>query len=141
MIEALDAERRGVARAFGHDLPSLAQEMAAVGTADAAAAARHDTRAALVAEGPNSAIPGPDSLRHRYYVEDFAYGLVPFRALAAIAEVSTPVADALTQLGAVLTGQDFAQDGLTAEKLGIAGMSRNQVLALVHGTAVGSAAA
>jgi len=141
MIEALDAERRAVARAFGHDLPSLAQEMAVVGTADAAAAARNDTRAALVAEGPNSALLAPESLRHRYYVEDFAYGLVPFRALAAIAEVSTPVADALTQLGAVLTGQDFAQNGLTAEKLGIAGMSRSQVLALVRGTPVGSAAA
>src|SRR3954451_14235278 len=47
VLEALDAERLEVARAFGHTLDPLLAEMAAIGTVDADAAAGGDLRAAI----------------------------------------------------------------------------------------------
>lgn len=131
VMAALDRERLAVARALGHELPSLAEEMAAIGTADAAAAARGDLRAAIREGGPNRQIPAPDSLEHRYYREDLGFGVVPFLALAEAAGVAAPVAGALLRLGSTLLGDDLAEEGLNAGRLGIAGLDRDGLRELV----------
>jgi opine dehydrogenase len=130
VIERLDEERRQVARAFDHELPSLLDEMADIGTVEA-----RDRVAGL---GPavrgaaaNAQIRAPDSLAHRYYREDLPYGVVPFLALAAIAGSPAPVAQALLQLGTVMTGEPFGETGLTAQRLGLAGASVEDLRAIV----------
>jgi opine dehydrogenase len=128
VIEALDAERRAVAAAFGHDLPTLVDEMAAIGTAVADHAAAGDTRAAIAEGEANRAIRAPGSLEHRYYVEDFGFGLVPMLELARIAGVGAPLGSALVDVASALLGRDLAAEGLTAGKLGIAGLDRDGVL-------------
>ena len=121
VISALDRERRAVAAEFGHRLPPLEQEMAAIGTADAARAAVADLRGAITGGAANATIMAPDSLEHRYYREDFAYGLVPFLALADVAGVDVPLARSLVITAAALLGVDQATWGLTVDKMGIAG--------------------
>lgn len=128
-IEALDRERLAVAAAFGHELPPLGQEMAAIGTA----VATGDLRAAIAGGEANRAIKAPDSLAHRYYAEDFGYGLVPLLELARIGRVETPYAAALVEVASVLRGEDVRVTGLTAERLGIAGLDRDGMLARVRG--------
>lgn len=128
VIEELDAERLAVAAAFGHRLPRLADEMAAIGTAVAAHARAGETRAAIAEGAANSAIKAPDSLAHRYYVEDFGFGLVPLLELARIAGVEAPLAAALVRVASSLLGRDLAAEGLTAERLGIAGLDRGGLL-------------
>ena len=130
-IEALDRERLVVAAAFGHELPPLGVEMAAIGTA----VATDDLRAAIAGGEANSTIKAPDSLAHRYYAEDFGYGLVPLLELARISGVSTPYAAALVEVASVLRGEDVRVTGLTAERLGIAGLDRDGLLARVRGAA------
>jgi len=133
-IDALDAERLAVAAAFGHELEPLLEEMAAIGTVDdAEAVARRDTRAAIAGGAANSRIGAPDSLDHRYYAEDFGYGLVPLLALASIAGVEAPYASALVEVASVLRGEDLRATGLTAARLGVAGLDRDGLLALVRG--------
>lgn len=132
-IEALDHERLAVAAAFGHELPPLLEEMAAIGTAAPEPAARGDLRAAIAEGEANRLIRAPDSLTHRYYAEDFGYGLLPLLVLAQIAGVETPYADALVEVASVLRGDDIRATGLTAERLGIAGLDRDGLLALVRG--------
>jgi len=132
VIERLDAERIALAAAFGHDLPPLAQEMAAIGTAAAAYAAVGDTRSAIAEGEANRTIKAPVSLEHRYYVEDFGFGLVPLLALARVAGVEAPLASALVHVASALLGRDLAALGLTAERLGIAGLDRDGLLALVR---------
>ena len=133
-IEALDRERLAVAAAFGHELPPLVEEMAAIGTVDDAdAVARRDTRAAIAGGEANRLIRAPDSLDHRYYAEDFGYGLVPMLELARIGGVEAPYAAALVEVASVLRGEDLRATGLTAERLGVAGLDREGVLALVRG--------
>jgi opine dehydrogenase len=133
VIAALDAERLAVAAAYGHDLPALADEMAAVGTADRDAAARGDLRAAIAGGVANSTIRAPDSLGHRYYTEDFGFGVVPFITLAEIAGVEVPLARGLVTVAGALCGRDFMAEGLTAERLGIAGLDRDALLGHVRG--------
>lgn len=127
-IDALDCERLAVAAAFGHELPSLGREMAAIGSA----LATDDLRAAIAGGEANRTIKAPDSLAHRYYAEDFGYGLVPLLALAKIGGVETPYAAALVEVASVLRGEDVRATGLTAERLGIAGLDRNSLLARVR---------
>ncbi|MGH3691665.1 MAG: NAD/NADP octopine/nopaline dehydrogenase family protein [Microbacterium sp.] len=131
VLRVLDEERLRVAAAFGHELPALHEEMAAIGTADRDAAARGDLRGAIATGEANRSIAAPESLSHRYYVEDFGYGLVPFEALAKIAGVEIPVARTLLTLGEALLGRDLRAEGLTADKMGIADLDRDRLLELV----------
>lgn len=132
VIEAYDAERLAVAAAFDHHLPTLMEEMTALGSVDAAAAARGDVRDAIRKGVANSTIKAPDSLSHRYYQEDFGFGVLPFVELARIAGVPVPVADALLRMGDTLTGDDFMTRGLTARRLGIEGLDLAGLLAIVR---------
>jgi opine dehydrogenase len=131
VMAALDAERRAVARAFGHDLPSLAAEMQAIGTVEASVHDLDDLAAAISSGEANRRIKAPDSLAHRYYREDFAYALVPFTALAAIAGVEVPLAASLLRVAEALLGVELAAAGRTAERMGIAGLDRAGLLDLV----------
>ncbi|GAB2550471.1 NAD/NADP-dependent octopine/nopaline dehydrogenase family protein [Leucobacter ruminantium] len=130
VLERLDAERLAVARAFGHELPSLIEEMSAVGTVDADAAKRGDTLAAIRGGAANATIPAPDSLEHRYYREDFAFGVLPFIALADVAGEQVPVARSLFAIASALVPGDL--HGLSAERLGVAGLSRDELTASVR---------
>lgn len=133
VLIALDEERRAVARAYGHELPSLMEEMAAIGTADPDAAARGDLVGAVRGGGANQSLRAPDSIEHRYYREDFPFGLVPFAALADIAGVPIGTARALLTLGSVAMGGTAESGGLDARRLGLAGCGVQDVLAVVRG--------
>ena len=136
VIEALDRERLAVAWAYGHELPPLIEEMAAIGTASREHARAGDVRAAIAAGEANRAIKAPDTLEHRYYAEDFGYGLVPLIELAAAAGVAVPLARALVEVACALTGTDVFATGLDASRLGISGLDRDGVLALVRAGAL-----
>lgn len=127
VMRQLDDERRNLALAFGHDLPNLIAEMKLVGTV-AEEADLEDFAAAIAGGEANRLIKGPDSLEHRYYREDFGHGLLPFLDLAAIAGVKAPAAQALFTLAQSMCGVDFRANGRTAERMGIAGLSKSALL-------------
>jgi opine dehydrogenase len=131
VIAALDAERLAVAEAYGHRLDPLLREMAAIGTVAASAAARDDLRGAIADGEANRAIMAPDSLAHRYYAEDFGYGLLPFCVLAEVAGTAVPTARALLALADTFMPGGVTAGGLGATRLGIAGLDRDEILALV----------
>jgi opine dehydrogenase len=131
VMRALDDERRAVASAFGHVLPSLVAEMQAIGTVEASVRDVDDLVVAIASGEANRRIKAPGSLDHRYYREDFGHGLLPFTALAAIAGVEVPLAASLLRIAQTLLGVDLAAHGRTAERMGIAGLDRNGLLKLV----------
>ncbi|EKF17482.1 NAD/NADP octopine/nopaline dehydrogenase [Nitratireductor pacificus pht-3B] len=132
IMKKLDDERLAVARAFGHDLPNLIEEMKLLGTVEADVEDTSDFRAAIAGGEANKRIKGPDSLEYRYYKEDFGHGLLPFLELARIAEVETPVARSLYNLAEIAVGTDYRQGGRTAEAMGIAGLTRDQLIEKVR---------
>lgn len=133
VMRALDDERRAVARSFGHDLPSLIAEMQSIGTVEPSVRDVDDFVSAISSGEANRRIKAPNSLQHRYYREDFGHGLLPFTALATIAGIDVPVAVSLLRVAQALVGVDFAADGRTAERMGVAGLDRNGLLKLVGG--------
>jgi opine dehydrogenase len=133
VLEELDGERRDVASRFGHELPSLVEEMARVGTVPADLPPGASTADAIRSGEANRYIKAPSSLQHRYYKEDFAFGLVPFLALAAVAGAAVPVAGALAALGRAMLGEEIIGPALDAQALGIDGLELEGLLRLVRG--------
>jgi len=133
----LDEERRAVGRAFGHDLPSLFEEMVSIGTIEPDVDPAVGLAAAIRAGKANRKITAPNTLSHRYYLEDFWYGLEPFLAFAAIADVATPVASSLMGVGTALLGDLAPKKGRSAAAMGIEKMNRDALVAkvreMVHG--------
>ncbi len=132
VMKSLDNERLAMGKAFGHNLPTLIEEMSAIGTVEKKDAEGGELVQAISGGEANRKIKAPDSLQHRYYREDFGHGLVPFIALAEIAGVETPVAASLLNLGEALTGKDFRTTGRNAAKMGIAGLDKNALLEKIN---------
>jgi opine dehydrogenase len=132
VMRALDDERRAVARAFGHELPNLIEEMQAIGTVEADVRDTTDFAAAIAAGAANSRIRAPGSLDHRYYLEDFGHGLLPFMTLAGIAGVAVPAAENLFRLAEILVGKNYRDSGRGATAMGVAGLDLKGLLARVR---------
>jgi opine dehydrogenase len=132
VMKALDDERRAVGRAYGHALPNLIEEMQAIGTVETSVTDTADFARAIAGGEANRRIKAPSSLMHRYYLEDFGHGLLPFIAFAKIAGVDVPVARSLLTLAETLVGTSYREQGRTAEVMGIAGLDRERLLALVR---------
>ncbi|BCH22971.1 NAD/NADP octopine/nopaline dehydrogenase family protein [Mesorhizobium sp. L-8-3] len=132
VMRQLDDERLAVAKAFGHDLPNLVEEMKLLGTVEADVVDTADFRAAISGGEANKRIKGPDSLEYRYYKEDFGHGLLPFLEFARIAEVDTPVAKSLYRLAQIAVGTDYRKGGRTAEAMGIAGLTKDRLIEKVR---------
>ncbi|MEI6531676.1 MAG: NAD/NADP octopine/nopaline dehydrogenase family protein [Chlamydiota bacterium] len=61
---------------------------------------------------------GPTSLNHRFLHEDVACTLVPLQQLADLAEVQTPIIDAVINLTSLLGGINLQEEGRSLYKLG-----------------------
>lgn len=132
VMKALDDERLAVAHAYGHELPNLIEEMQGIGTVAAALSDTQDFAAAISSGEANRRIKAPSSLAHRYYLEDFGHGLLPFMVFAEIARIPVPVASALFTLAESVVGVSYRERGRTAEVMGIAGLDRDALLARVR---------
>ena len=120
---AVDAERMAVARALGIPATAFLDLFYEAGLTTKEARDAGDIARACEESAPNRTIKAPPRLDHRYIHEDVGYGLVPMAALGRLAGVATPTMDALVQLASIALGVDYARDGLTLERLGLAGKS------------------
>jgi opine dehydrogenase len=64
----------------------------------------------------------------RLLVEDVCYSFIPMEGLAQVVGLATPVTTAMTEILAVFTGYDYRSHGITLQDLGLAGMSRDQII-------------
>jgi opine dehydrogenase len=114
---ALDAERIGIARAFGKRVRSIEEHYRLsyhVDGADIAAIAE-----AIHLKYPDP--PGPKTLQHRYVLEDVPYGLVVYETLARVAGVDVPHTSAAITLISCACGRDFRGDNPILAELAVAG--------------------
>ncbi len=131
VMASLDEERLAVASAFGYRLWSLMEEMSAIGTVDPGADL-DDIQGAISTGSANARIMAPDSLGHRYYTEDFGYGLLPMVELAKVAGVPTPVASALLTMASAVGLQKAITEGRTLKRLGLEGLSVEEIIAQIR---------
>jgi len=76
-------------------------------------------------------IQSPPRLDHRYLHEDVGWGLVPWMHLAAAARSPAPTITALTHLAGMINGIDYAREGLTLKRMGVAGKTPSEIRAHV----------
>lgn len=124
VIDTLDRERIAVARAAGVPTKPFVEVFHEMGYTSAHAVEAGGAYAALQESEPNRWIKGPASLDHRYLHEDVGWGLVPWSEMGRAYGVPTPTMDALIVLGGALNGRDYRAEGLTLERLGLAGIAQ-----------------
>lgn len=83
--------------------------------------------------GEIARILGPKSVHDRYITEDLPMGLVPAAQLARLAGRPAHLIEAIVYLGSSVCDQDFWRQGRTLDKLGLAGMTVEQIRRLVDG--------
>lgn len=71
---------------------------------------------------------GPFSVNHRYMTEDIPIGCHVFHELGKKFGVKTPVVDAMINMANAMLDRDFYAEGLTLEDLGIAHMTKEEML-------------
>lgn len=126
VLKAVDAERLEVARALGIDAVSALEWLeGAYGVRGG------DLGAAIRANPAYRGIPAPSGLDTRYLGEDVPTGLVPLASLGEFLEVPTPVINSLITLASLATGTDYRASGRTLERVGLAGMSLDDIHAYV----------
>jgi opine dehydrogenase len=132
VIDGLDEERRAVAASLGVRTRPFVEVFCDMGYTTEAAAEVGTAFAALQASAPNRWIKGPPNLDHRYLHEDVGWGLVPWSELGRSRQVPTPIMDALITLGGALAGRDYRREGLTLERLGVAGKGPGELSHYLH---------
>ncbi|MDP2871801.1 MAG: NAD/NADP octopine/nopaline dehydrogenase family protein [Bacillota bacterium] len=83
--------------------------------------------------GEIARIIGPKTIYDRYITEDLPMGLVPAAQLARLAGKPAHLVEAIIYLGSSVCGMDFWKEGRTLEKLGLAGMTVEDIVNLVSG--------
>lgn len=131
LLEALDAERLAVAKAYGVEVPGIHEWLTLTygfrepSLRETFHRLTHDPR------GPYQWTPTPKSMEHKYVIEDVPCGLVAMAALGGAAGVPTPVISGLVAIASALAKRDFVAEGRTLPRLGLAGRSVEQILASV----------
>jgi opine dehydrogenase len=127
VIEAVDAERLDLANAIGVPTKSFVEYFFEAGYTSRDALLDGSVYAAMQASAPNRWIKGPRNLDHRYIHEDVGWGLVPWLELARVFGASLPIMGCLTDLAGVMNRVDYRTAGLTLERMGLSGLSRDQI--------------
>ena len=78
-----------------------------------------------------TAISGPNDIWNRYLTEDCPNGLVPWVALAELCGVATPTMRAIITIYSHIHERDWWQVGRKLDRLGLDGMTKEQVLEFV----------
>lgn len=78
-------------------------------------------------------------LDHRYLHEDVGWGLVPWMNLAAAADSPAPIITVLTHPAGMINGIDYPREGLTLERMGLAGKTLSEIRAHVGAPAAEAA--
>jgi opine dehydrogenase len=73
-----------------------------------------------------------DLRTHRYMREDIQLGLVLIASIGRLAGVPMPVTDGLLALASAVTGEDLFANGRSLASLGLGGMSRDELAAMLR---------
>jgi opine dehydrogenase len=132
LIDALDAERVAVAAALGVTIECLPEFFFRMGYTNEAGRDGGGAYSVFHNSAPNRTIKAPATIDHRFFNEDVPYGLVAIAELGRAAGVPTPCADAVIDICSIVAARPYRQQGLTRERMGIAGLSAAQVTALLQ---------
>ena len=126
-IEAVDAERLTVGRAYGVEL---------LGVSDWIKFAYKDTEGDTLCERMRNNpgyhdIKSPTSVFVRQLTEDIPTGIIPMMELGKKAGLKMPLFQSITDIASTLLGIDFYAQGRTLERLGLANKSQKEIISYI----------
>ncbi|HEY1930960.1 MAG TPA: NAD/NADP octopine/nopaline dehydrogenase family protein [Acetobacteraceae bacterium] len=127
LYRAINAERVAVAAALGANVPTLEDWFERTYGVRGATLSETCQLLTTNSDGPYQATGTPKSFDHKYISEDVPVGLVPMSALGAAASVPTPAINALIELVCCMTGKNYAAEGRTLARMGLAGMDATRI--------------
>ncbi len=125
-LENVDRERIAVSEALGFGAMSARDWLYL-----SYSAAGANLYEAMRANPGYRGISAPITLNVRYLHEDVPMSLVPIASIGDTLKVPTPTIKAIIQIASILTGCDYWKTGRTAERLGIAELSLQEIRRLV----------
>jgi opine dehydrogenase len=127
VLQAADTERLRIARAYGVALPSLRQWIGQTYGHHA------DTIHAAVRGNPAyEGLKAPNTVVHRYLLEDVPTGLIPLMELGRAAGLGTPALEELIERASRLFGSESWRQARTLDTLGLDGLDTAQIRAFVE---------
>lgn len=127
LIYAVDAERLAIAEALGLKLQRVDQAFHEAGFGP-----KGDLWATINGSRMLTQLRAPVTLNSRWLTEDVPYGLASWACLGEQYGVACPVMRSLVELASATLGVDFASMARTPSVLGIAGMSKAELLDYVR---------
>lgn len=127
VLQDMDEERVKIGRALGVDTMSTLKWLEV--TYDAKGETIED---AVKNVDAYKGIISPASLDVRYIKEDVPYSLVPLESLAKELSIETPNISAIIDLANTVFDTDYRENGRTADKLGLKGLSIEEINKLVN---------
>lgn len=113
-MEKLDDERQAIARSLDTMIPSLEEWL------ESRYSIRGDSLCSMIRDNPAyRGIYAPDTLKHRYLLEDVPTGLVPLSLVGRALGIQTPNMDYLIAEAERITGYDLRLNGRTLSSLGL----------------------
>ena len=132
LYEAINAERVAVAAALGAAVPTLADWFDRVYGVRGKDLVESCQLLTTNKDGPYQATGTPKSLDHKFVSEDVPTGLIPMAAIGDAVGVDTPALDALIRTACLMAGRDFAAEGRTLQRLGLAGQNAAGIRRIVE---------
>lgn len=123
IIEAMDNERLNILRQFSLKTVKFEEWLFRRGKTNA----KDSVYNAVHGSVPNKNYLSPDSLNHRFILEDVPYGLVPISFFGKLVNIDTPVTDALITISSHMCGINFMKEGRNLLKMGINNLSINEI--------------
>lgn len=81
----------------------------------------------MIADPGLQKIKGPADMHHRFITEDCPMGLVALASFGDLVAVPTPTCKAIITLISKIMGKDYFEEGRNLERLGISGLSLDQL--------------
>ncbi|UCE10577.1 MAG: NAD/NADP octopine/nopaline dehydrogenase family protein [Candidatus Thorarchaeota archaeon] len=127
LIERMDTERVKVGKHFSRNPMTLLDWLQ-----DAYGAEGESLCECLRSIDAYDGVGSPDTLQHRYVLEDVPTGLVPISRLGKLCGVDTPAIDAVINIACHLYDCDFWHTGRNLISMGLLGMSLLDVVEYVQ---------
>jgi opine dehydrogenase len=124
VIDQLERERTAAMAALGVYPKPFVEVFFLYGATSKEAVQSGSCYVALRDSEANKEIMAPPSLKHRFITEDVPFGIVPYKHLATLGGVQTPIIDSLITLASVVSATDWLSKGLTLEKMGLTGVTK-----------------
>jgi len=132
VLEAQDKEKITIGKALNLDLLSLRELLVAL---YGHVGARGETIYEVVKNIQSHKMYRPCRELDEFTVvldEDIPHGLIPTSSLGHMLDIPTPTLNALIHLGSLVSGIDYWKTGSTVEKLGLAGMTNQQIVNYIN---------